>query len=838
MTFRLRRVAPLVLALSLLTALFVAPAVARADSLSWTLKYSGPPNISGYPNPDIPVAGAFNAVSFSDQMTGWAVGARLTNVNPQSPSINATGFVAVTHDGGQHWGPVGTPAGLKQLYGVDAVAATDVWVVGYAGTVAHWDGTQWTTRTLSSAWGTKVARGVAFADADHGWIVGDGGGIAYTSNGGDTWADVVVPGTGQALNAIAMVDATTAIAVGNSGTMRRLVGGAAPEVVSSGTSQHLNAVAFGAGGRGIVAGANATARRTINGGGAWTTVSLDLPASYIPSQITARAVALAGSDNAVITGTYQTVWRSFDSGASWTVERLSDATSDGTLELRGVGFVGGSADAPCTVGRAYGLAMNSSDNKARAYLGSWTGRVLPPPTAPSAVTLQRATPGPKIRVDWTDASADEDGFVVQRAKDSTSDGAFSTVATLDAGVTSWTDASADWDSTWYYRVRSYRDELVSTWAVSAGFVVDALAPTTTSNAKDLYIVEAPITLTAQDEANGSGIARTYYTIDTASRTGAHQGTSFVVTGLGEHTIRFWSEDVAGNVENPGGEFTFTINPTPPDPDLDAPVTTTDIAGSHEGSVTVRLEATDTGGTGVAATWYTFNGGSPIRYTVPFPVSAPHDYTMTYWSEDAAGNEEEHRVATFTVSAMTPPTTACTVYPYYANSARFTLTATDGPTGSGVERTYYRVDGGAAVIGTSVYVTGARAHTLEYWSVDALGNTEPATKKSFTIAATPSSKGTPTIPSAIPTLRHGATFTTVGFMKRYSRTYAVKLYFYRYKSGHWVYYRSVTAKNYLLSPFLRYSLTTSVPYSGKWKVRARRVVGSTVRYSPYEYFTAN
>lgn len=838
MTFRLRRITPLVLALSLLAALVVAPAVARADSLSWTLRYSGPANIKDYPNPDIPVAGAFNAVSFSDQMTGWAVGARIDNVNPQSLPLPKS-FVAVTHDGGQNWGPVTSVTNANQMWAVDAVSATDAWAVGAAGTVMHWNGSEWRpSQPLGTAWATKSLRGVAFVDTLHGWVVGDAG-AAYTSNGGASWTNITAP----VLNAISVVDGTTAVAVGNSGAIRRLVGAETPVLLPSGTSQNLNGVAFSEDGqRGIAVGANATARLTLDGGTTWTPVSLLLPQGFIASQITARAVAFAGPNETIITGTYQTVWRSFDGGSTWATERLSDGTSNGDFDLRGAAFVGGSPDVPFTVGRAYNSQLTSSDHKARAYLGSWSGRVLPPPTPPTAVTTQRATPGPRIRVSWTDGSSNEDGFVIQRAQDSNVDGAFVTVATVATDTTSWTDTSADWSSTWYYRVRSYRGDLSSTWAVSGGFIVDTLAPTTSSNAESAYILQASIHLTAQDEADGSGVARTFYTIDTTSRSGAHQGTDFVVTGLGQHTIRFWSEDRAGNVENPGGAFTFSINPTPADPDNQAPVTTTDISGSHEGSVTVTLDATDVGGSGVATTWYAFNGGSPVRYTIPFPVSSPHEYTMEFWSVDAAtpANTEARNIATFTVTASAPPTTtpSSPVQTYYLNSARISVTATDGPFGSGVATTYMSVDGAAETETTSVAVTGYSKHTVSFRSVDELGNAEATTTVTFTIAPTPSSKGTPSTLSQIPTVPHGTSFFVYGFMKRYSHTYSARLYFYRYKSEKWVYYRYVTAKSATALTFLRYSASTSVPYVGRWKVRARRVVGSTVRYSPYEYFDAS
>ena len=61
---------------------------------------------------------------------------------------------------------------------------------------------------------------------------------------------------------------------------------------------------------------------------------------------------------------------------------------------------------------------------------------------------------------------------------------------------------------------------------------------------------------------------------------------------------------------------------------------------------------------------------------------------------------------------------------YVTSAAIKLTATDA--GSGVAATYYKLDGGAQVTGTSITVTARSARTrFEFWSVDVAGNIEAA-----------------------------------------------------------------------------------------------------------------
>ncbi len=56
--------------------------------------------------------------------------------------------------------------------------------------------------------------------------------------------------------------------------------------------------------------------------------------------------------------------------------------------------------------------------------------------------------------------------------------------------------------------------------------------------------------------------------------------------------------------------------------------------------------TDSGGSGVKATYYTMDGHSSHTYTAPFSVSSQGSHTVTYWSVDNAGNigdgQELHR----------------------------------------------------------------------------------------------------------------------------------------------------------------------------------------------------
>ena len=85
---------------------------------------------------------------------------------------------------------------------------------------------------------------------------------------------------------------------------------------------------------------------------------------------------------------------------------------------------------------------------------------------------------------------------------------------------------------------------------------------------------------------------------------------------------------------------------------------------------------------------------------------------------------------------TPPVTTSDAASSYVGAATIHLTATDNAGGSGVAHTYYRLDGGAQLEGTVLSATAVGAHTLEFWSVDGVGNVETP-HKTAAFSITPS-----------------------------------------------------------------------------------------------------
>src|SRR4029077_15231887 len=122
-----------------------------------------------------------------------------------------------------------------------------------------------------------------------------------------------------------------------------------------------------------------------------------------------------------------------------------------------------------------------------------------------------------------------------------------------------------------------------------------------------------------------------------------------------------------------------------------------------GSVSVALAATDAG-SGLSSTHYTLDGSDPTlsspAYAGPFSVGSGTT-TVKFRSWDATGNVEATKSQVIDVAGAPdsiPPTTTiacdgnpCSTSPYQGGTT-VTLSATDNQGGTGVDKTYYTLDG--------------------------------------------------------------------------------------------------------------------------------------------------
>ena len=169
-------------------------------------------------------------------------------------------------------------------------------------------------------------------------------------------------------------------------------------------------------------------------------------------------------------------------------------------------------------------------------------------------------------------------------------------------------------------------------------------------------------------------------------------------------------------------------------DLTAPSTTATLPGINQsqewfpGPVPVTLAASDSL-SGIANTLYTINGGAPQTYAGTFTLSGDGVYTLEYWSVDKAGNTETHKTRTVRIDSTAPVTQASAsgtagANGWFRSAVQVSLSATDNL--AGVQTSFYQIDGGATQTYTGAFVLATQGqHTVNYWSVDNLNNTEAA-----------------------------------------------------------------------------------------------------------------
>jgi beta propeller repeat protein len=181
-------------------------------------------------------------------------------------------------------------------------------------------------------------------------------------------------------------------------------------------------------------------------------------------------------------------------------------------------------------------------------------------------------------------------------------------------------------------------------------VTESVPPTTTAvGLQDSATIgwttsSQQVTLTAADNTGGSGVKQTLYTLDGAQLT---YTAPFTVSGNGSHRVTYWSVDNEGNAESP---HTGYVN-------IDTRAPATDVIGYSgawtNGPVTLRFSADDFGGSGVAATQYSANGGKKWITGTSYTVSGSGQTTVSYRSSDRLGNTESAKTVVVRIDTAAP-----------------------------------------------------------------------------------------------------------------------------------------------------------------------------------------
>jgi hypothetical protein len=232
-----------------------------------------------------------------------------------------------------------------------------------------------------------------------------------------------------------------------------------------------------------------------------------------------------------------------------------------------------------------------------------------------------------------------------------------------------------------------------------------------------------VTLSPSDTR--SGVAATYYKVD-GGPTQTYSG-PFMVDESAVHQVNYWSVDNVGNTEvQKSAEVKI---------DKEGPTTESSLSGTsgnndyYKGSVQVTLTASDSvSGLASFGTSYKVDNGTTKTYmSSPFTVSGNGAHTVSFWSQDMAGNSANPTTITINIDSTVPVTQATLAGTqgsggWYTNEAQVTLAATDTP--SGIENTFYTIDGGTQQTYSAPFnISSSGYHTIIYWSVDLAGNTE-------------------------------------------------------------------------------------------------------------------
>lgn len=177
------------------------------------------------------------------------------------------GKVFRTGNSGSAWVPVSLPVN-RRLAGFYLFAPSVVYAVGNSGYITRSSdsGATWDQSIKSNT--TKNLKDITFFNFVVGFAIGDNGQISWSA-GGNEW-ETLPSVTTENLNALVKLDTTSAIVVGNAGTILKTNDQAKTwRVIESGTVKNLNSIDFFGENVGFIAGDEGQALVTLDGGETW-----------------------------------------------------------------------------------------------------------------------------------------------------------------------------------------------------------------------------------------------------------------------------------------------------------------------------------------------------------------------------------------------------------------------------------------------------------------------------------------------------------------------------------------------------------------------------------------
>ncbi len=494
-------------------------------------------------------------------------------------------------------------------------------------------------------------------------------------------------------------------------------------------------------------------------GGAWTACTSPRTLGVTPADgshtFQVRAIDLAGNTDASADS-----WTWNEDRTSPTATLTDPAAANAAHAIRGIVGLASTTNDPATNGYASGV-----DNATLTYEYSADGTTWAPIAAPAAWDTTAVTDGvygmhvlitdragnvttspvvASVKIDNTQPLTAQDdpgaflrstitltgtaadpndpqgglGSGIDHVDFQVSAAGANSWSTVGTGVTSPYTASFDTttltDGHYDFRTVAYDVAGNVTNATAVGNrLVDNTAPTAqiVDPGANLHLTvnlaTDPAGTTDPGGANASGIVATSFEIFDGT-TWSPVSASWNTTGVpdGVYDIRATVTDAAGNVSAPSVVGARRVDNT-------KPVTTA--AGVPSGfsasDVTVSLNASDTGGSGVTDTLYQVDGGAVQHGTsvlIPAPSNGSNDgsHTIAFQSVDAAGNIETQQSVTVRIDATPPVCPTCSASDYVSGTVSLTATPTDSGAGIASVAFQYSANGtsGWTTIGTATTAT--------------------------------------------------------------------------------------------------------------------------------------
>ncbi|WP_111642532.1 WD40/YVTN/BNR-like repeat-containing protein [Marinimicrobium alkaliphilum] len=246
----------------------------------------------------------FNAVYFVDELTGWAVG---------GGTFGST-KIAKSTDGGVTWSGQASDTGTSPLYDVSFISDQMGWIVGAGGTIIHTtDGGQsWVNQDSGT---TIVLRAVHFVDAHTGWV-GRQNGVMRTDDGGQSWT--LQDTGGGNFQHLYFLDENVGWAVALQRIMFTTNGGQNWTRIAQNRLQPTTSSYFVDASIGFGSGTGGNVLHTVDGGDNW---------AYIAGEAnTFHSMSFVSESVGWGVGPRQSVFRTADGGLSWTAQDAGAGT--------------------------------------------------------------------------------------------------------------------------------------------------------------------------------------------------------------------------------------------------------------------------------------------------------------------------------------------------------------------------------------------------------------------------------------------------------------------------------------------------------------------------------